>query len=177
MNLLLIRPPPDGKQRPLQRFPGRRPECSRSVLGSRFVNGPTRRRTACALALGSSLGLPACGGPDHENRERPPASITVTAAIGEERIRVSPRRFGAGPIRLVISNQTASAQELTFETTGDEAGLTETTAPINPSGTATLELDVTQGAYSMMTADDGVRPAAVSVGAPRESAQNELMLP
>jgi hypothetical protein len=141
------------------------------------VNRPPRRRTACALALGSALGLPACSGSDHENRERPPASITVTAAIGDERILVSPRRFGAGPIRLVISNQTASAQELTFETAGNEAGMTETTAPINPSGTATLELDVIRGDYSVTTADDAVRPAAVTVGAPRESAQNELLLP
>ena len=137
----------------------------------------TRRRTACALLLASAVALPACGGGDHENRERPPASITVTAAVGKQRIEVSPRRFGAGPIRLLISNQTASPQEVTFETAGDEPGLTQTTAPINPAGTATLELDLTEGKYAMTAADDGVEPAAVTVGAPRPSAQNELMLP
>jgi hypothetical protein len=66
---------------------------------------------------------------------------------------------------------------VTFETAGNEPGLTQTTAPINPSGTATLELDLTQGDYAMTTADDAVKPAAVTVGAPRASGQNDLMLP
>jgi hypothetical protein len=141
------------------------------------VTGDTRRRTGCALLLASALVLPACGAGDHENRERPPASITVTAAVGDQKIQVSPRRFGAGPVRLIISNQTASAQEVTFETAGDEPGLTQTTAPINPAGTATLELDLTEGSYAMTTADDEVEPAAVTVGSQRPSAQNDLMLP
>jgi hypothetical protein len=140
------------------------------------VKGHTRQLTGCAL-LATALGLPACGGEDRQNGERPPTSITVTAAVGDQRIKVSPRRFGAGPIRLIISNQTASAQEVTFETAGDRPGLTQTTAPINPSGTATLELDLTEGDYAMIAADDDVRPAEVVVGAPRPSAQNDLMLP
>jgi hypothetical protein len=141
------------------------------------VKGHTRQLTGCALLLATALGLPACGGEDRRNGERPPTSITVTAAVGDQRIKVSPRRFGAGPIRLIISNQTASAQEVTFETAGDRPGLTQTTAPINPSGTATLELDLTEGDYAMIAADDDVRPAEVVVGATRPSAQNDLMLP
>lgn len=114
-----------------------------------------RRATGCALALVGAAGLSACGqDSDHANRERPPASINVTAAIGEGRIHVSPRRFGAGPIRLIVSNQTASAQALTFATAGDESGVTPTTAPINPSGPATLEVDVSEGDYAI-TASGG----------------------
>jgi hypothetical protein len=143
------------------------------------VKRPARRRTGCcALALAGVLGTPACGGDaDHAGHARPPASITVTAAIRDGRIKVSPRRFGAGPIRLIISNQTDSAQALTFETAGKAPGLIQTTAPINPAGTATLEVDVTQGLYSMTAADRHVRPAAVRVGAPRPSSQNQLLLP
>lgn len=135
-------------------------------------------RTPCALGLAAALGIAACGeDEDHANRKRPPASINVTAAIADGRINVSPRRFGAGPIRLIVSNQTPAAQALTFETGGDEAGVTQTTAPINPSGTATLEVEVPPGQYEIRTSDDGIEPAAVKVGAPRASAQSQLLLP
>jgi hypothetical protein len=135
-------------------------------------------RIRCALVVVGALAAAGCGEEeDHANRERPPSSINVTAAIADGRIHVSPRRFGAGPIRLIISNQTASAQELTFETGGDAAGVTQSTEPIRPSGTATLEVDVTEGDYELSSADGGVKPTAVRVGAPRESAQDQLLLP
>lgn len=135
-------------------------------------------RIRCALALAGALGLAGCGADeDHANRDRPPVSINVTAAIADGRIHVSPRRFGAGPIRFIVSNQTASAQALTFETGGDDAGVTQTTQPITPSGTATLEVDVPEGDYEITSSDGGVRAAAVTVGAPRESGQNQLLLP
>ena len=135
-------------------------------------------RIRCALVVvGAALAAAGCGEQEeHANRERPATSINVTAAIADGRIHVSPRRFGAGPIRLIISNQTASAQALTFETGGDASGLTQSTQPIRPSGTATLEVDVTEGDYEL-TADGAVKPAAVKVGAPRESGQNQLLLP
>jgi hypothetical protein len=138
---------------------------------------PSARATG--LALAGLLALAACG-EDRVNDERPPASINVTAAIIDGRINVSPRRFGAGPIRLLVTNQTSAAQSLTFETdevSGDEPGLTQTTAPIGPSGTATLEVDVRQGDYRMSVGDARIKPASVEVGAPRPSAQNELLQP
>lgn len=133
----------------------------------------------CALVVaGAAVAAAGCGEQEeHANRERPATSINVTAAIADGRIHVSPRRFGAGPIRLIISNQTASAQALTFETGGDESGVTQSTQPIRPSGTATLEVDVTEGDYELSAADGAVKPTAVKVGAPRESAQNQLLLP
>lgn len=140
-----------------------------------------RRAICCAFALAGLLGLPACGEEeDHANRERPAASISVTAAIIDGRVEVSPRRFGAGPIRLIVTNQTASAQALTFETDevgGGTGGITQTTEPIIPSGTATLEVDVREGDYAISTDDGGIRPATVKVGKPRPSAQNDLLLP
>jgi hypothetical protein len=139
------------------------------------------RVSGCALALMGALALPACGEEeDHVNRERPAAAINVTAAIIDGRVNVSPTRFGAGPIRLIVTNQTTSAQALTFETDevgGDKPGLTRTTAPINPSGTATLEVDVREGDYAISTSESGVEPASLKVGAPRASAQNELLQP
>lgn len=140
-----------------------------------------RRATGCALALAGLLGLPACGDDeDHANRERPAASVNLTAAIIGGRINVSPESIGAGPVRLVVTNQTGSAQELTFETDevgGDSPGVTGSTERITPSGTATLELDVREGAYSISAADGAIKPASVTVGEPRPSAQDQLLLP
>jgi hypothetical protein len=135
-------------------------------------------RSVGALALAAGFLAAGCGEQeDHANRERPPASINVTAAIADGRIHVSPRRFGAGPIRLIVSNQTASAQALTLETGGDASGVTGSTQPITPSGTGTLEVDVPEGDYELSSSDGGVKAVAITVGAPRESAQNQLLLP
>jgi hypothetical protein len=134
-------------------------------------------RIRCALATAAVLGIAGCGEDDHANRDRPAASINVTAAIADGRIHVSPRVFGAGPIRLIVSNQTAAAQELTFETGGDASGVTQTTAPIDPAGTATLEVDPPAGDYEISTDDGEIEPTAVKVGAARPSAQNELLQP
>jgi hypothetical protein len=135
-------------------------------------------RIRWALLAAAMVGIAGCGDSEsHVNRERPPASINVTAAIAGGRIHVSPREFGAGPIRLIVSNQTTSAQAVTFETGGQGSGTTGTTAPIQPAGTGTLELDAAEGDYEISTDDGSVRAASVTVGAPRESAQNQLLLP
>src|SRR5215218_7163259 len=135
-------------------------------------------RMRCALAVAAVAGVAGCGeDDDHANRDRPATAINVTAAIADGRVHVSPRRFGAGPIRLIVSNQTASAQAVTLETGGNASGVTGTTAPIEPNGTGTLQVDVAEGDYAILTDDRGVEPASVEVGAPRPSAQNELLLP
>jgi hypothetical protein len=129
-----------------------------------------------ALALVTGCG----GGGDYANDPRPPAPINVTAAITNSKVSVSPQRFGAGPIVLIISNQSSSAQEVTFETDelgGSKPGRTFKTTPINPRGTATLKVDVRQGDWKLGTKDGGVRPAALSVGRKRKSAQNDLLEP
>jgi hypothetical protein len=135
-------------------------------------------RIRWALAVAGAFGVAGCGADDdHANRERPPVTINITAAIADGRINVSPREFGAGPVRLIVSNQTRSAQALTFATAGDGSGVTQTTEPISPSGTGTLEVDVAEGDYEIRASDGAVKAAAITVGAPRESAQNELLLP
>jgi hypothetical protein len=137
---------------------------------------PARRATACALALAGALA--GCGQEeDHANRERPAASINVTAAIIDGRINVSPDSFGAGPIRLIVTNQTDSEQAVTLATGGNDPGITETSDPITPSGTATLEVDVAKGEYEITAEDRAIRPASVTVGAARPSAQDQLLQP
>jgi hypothetical protein len=135
-------------------------------------------RMRCALLVAAAAGIAGCGDDeDHANRERPAAAINVTAAIADGRIHVSPRTFGAGPIRLIVSNQMPSAQAVTLETGGGGSGVTGTTGPITPAGTGTLAVDVPEGDYELSTDDRKVEPTAVKVGAARPSSQNDLLLP
>ena len=145
-----------------------------------FIYVP-RVRIYGGIAAAALVTIVGCGGEDdYKNDPRPPAPINVTAAITNSKVSVSPQRFGAGPIVLIISNQSTSAQEVTFETDelgGDQPGRTFSTTPINPRGTATLKVDVRRGQWKLGTKDGGVRPAAVLVGRKRDSAQNELLQP
>src|SRR5215211_1513120 len=138
------------------------------------------RALRCAFAAAAVAALPGCGDDeDHVNRDRPAASISVTAAIIDGRIIVSPDSFGAGPIRLIVTNQTKSEQEVTLETGGggSSGGITRTSDPIGPAATSTLEVDVREGDYAIHTAGGGIKPASVKVGAARASAQGQLLQP
>jgi len=133
-------------------------------------------------AIAAPLALAGCADDDqHANEPRPPAPIVVTANIAKNRVSVSPARFGAGPISLIVTNQTARSQQVTLESVmspgGDRAGLRQNTGPINPRDTAQLDADVPKGAYEVRVGVEGVRPATIDVGARRPSAQQDLMLP
>ena len=134
-----------------------------------------------AAAMAAGLALAACGSDDdYANEPRPPAPITIAANITEERISVSPDDFGAGPISLIVSNQTDAAQTVTLETDelgGSQGGIRQTTSPINPGGTATIKVDVREGTYKVSSDGAGVQPASLDVGPLRESSQNDLLLP
>jgi hypothetical protein len=143
-----------------------------------------RRAAVAACVLSSALGLTACGGgsPHADNAERPPVPIVISAAINDNAVLVSPKHFGAGPITLVISNQSTSAQQVTLETT-DEPGASgpgETaiqTGPINPRETASVKGSVKQGSYRLRVSTGGVHAARLTVTDERPSAQNDLLQP
>jgi hypothetical protein len=141
-----------------------------------------RRAIGTALALAAATAQAACGDDQqqHVNDDRPAATINVTAAIIDGHVRVSPTSFGAGPLRLLVTNRTATAQALTFETDevgGDSPGLTAKTRPIQPSGTAVLQIDPRAGDYRLRTSDRTIAPAKLTVGAARASAQDQLLQP
>jgi hypothetical protein len=120
------------------------------------------------------LGLAACGSTGRANHDRPPAPINVAAAIHESGIEVSPWLFGAGPIVITVSNQSRKPQRVTFATAGREAGITRSTTPIAPQGTARLSVDVSPGSYRLSVPGASTR---VRVGPSRPSAQNYLLQP
>jgi hypothetical protein len=131
------------------------------------------------LAL-ASAGCGGSGGDDYENRLRPASPINVTAAITDKRISVSPETFGAGPIVLLVSNQSGAEQALTFETDeigGASPGLRKASTPIAAGGTGSIQVDVREGSYAVSVKDPGIEPATVEVSGKRASAQNELLQP
>jgi hypothetical protein len=140
-----------------------------------------RRRLHAAAALLAAGALASdCGGDDDfANDPRPPAPVTVTASIGPEAVDISPRALGAGPVEIIVTNQTDAAQQITFAGHGDDpgSGLRQETPPINPDSTASLTVDVGEGEYRLAVASDGIRAARLVVGAERPSSQNDLLLP
>ena len=129
-------------------------------------------------STGASLAVAACGDDtSYSDARRPPAPIVITASINQGRVAVSPKRFGAGPVDLVITNQTDAAQQFTFETSGAAAGFRQQTGPINPKDTATLNADLSPGKVVVRVQGDGIAPARLTVGRERASAQDDLLQP
>ncbi len=142
------------------------------------------RRTAAhvSLVVAVAFAVGACGSSsaDYKNDPRPPATIIITGYISDQRVSVSPRSFGAGPLSLIVTNQTSSSQRVTLESagaTGSGPGIRQVTAPISPQDTATLKVDVKPGSYSVHVGAAAIRAARLKVGPERESAQNDLLQP
>jgi len=136
----------------------------------------------CVVVSASAALLAGCGSDDdYKNDPRPPSPINITAFVGAKQVSVSPNTFGAGPIVVIVTNQSNTSQDVTFQTSragsGGSADVTQSTGPINPGDTGRLQLDVVQGRYEVRTGDEAIRPARVAVGPERESAQNQLLQP
>lgn len=144
-----------------------------------------RRASSFACVLFAAGALASCGNDDsgkYANAQRPPRPIVISASINDNSIQVSPRKFGAGPITLIISNQSAASQQVTLETEDDPGGSSPgekaiQTGPINPRETASVKGDVNEGSYTLHVGGDGIRAASIVVGKQRPSAQNDLLTP
>jgi hypothetical protein len=133
-----------------------------------------------ALVLAAALLAGCGGGSNYKNQPRPPAPINITASVSDAGIAVSPTTFGAGPIVLIVTNQTGASQEITLESDelgANKPGVTQSTEPINPRGTGQLKVNVTEGRYRVRAANADIAPAQLNVGPERQSAQNDLLQP
>ncbi len=142
----------------------------RSILRTR---DPSAALVAVLVAV--MLAVAGCGGDDEaRSDERPPVPINVSVLIGGDKITVSPAKFGAGPVTLLVANQSGAAQSLTI----DGPRLRRSVGPIPPGDTATVKLTMGTGDFTISAEESaGIEPAAITVGPPRESAQNQLLLP
>jgi hypothetical protein len=146
------------------------------------MNGHTMLRAGALIlaSVGATVGAGCGDSESHKNKLKPPGPINVTASVSDKRVSVSPHAFGAGPIVLIITNQTARKQDVTLasDTTSGKAGVQQSTGPIiSEGGTAQLQVNVSKGTYRLSTADDGVEAATIAVGGSRGTSQNELLQP
>jgi hypothetical protein len=141
------------------------------------------RRTAATVCAASVVLSAGCGSTQRDAHTglAPASSVVVSASIDDRAVSISPRRLGAGPITLVITNQSSTAQQVTLETAADPGGgpgeRAVQTGPISPRETASVNADVKTGTYALHVAGDDVRAARLVVGRPRPSAQNDLVQP
>lgn len=143
------------------------------------------------LALASTaavLGLSACGtsGSPAASRPAPPSPIVVSAYVSASQVRVSPARFGAGPVLLTVANQSPHGVVLRI-TRG--AHVLARTAPINPQGVTQLKVDLGRGDYALgavvagrrtdaqRTIPSRIGAARLRVGRTRASSGGDLLQP
>ena len=128
--------------------------------------------------LAGAVLLGGCGGSDFKNNPRPPVPLQVTGVITDKSVTISPNRFGAGPVIVIVSNQAHAAHTITLQGNGikDQVG------PINPLDTAKLQQSLRPGQYQVTAGSSQavareVKPAQVTVGPQRQSSSNTVLLP
>ena len=131
------------------------------------------------LLTGAAGAFAGCGGnDDFENEPRPAAAQTLTGVVQDSAVTVSPNNRGAGPFLITISNQTDEAYTLTLE--GDS--VEETVGPVQPQDTATIQATLEPGSYEVRAGSPKavsveIEPAELTIGPPRDSSADQLLLP
>jgi hypothetical protein len=140
------------------------------------------RIRAGTILVGSALavgGLAGCGGGDKfANKPRPAVPIQLSGVITNSRVTVSPNRVGAGPVIIIVSNQTQRSHTIILE--GENSR--DTVGPVNPLDTARIQQTLSQGTYevragSSQAAPKEIRPAKLVIGPPRQSSSGDVQLP
>jgi hypothetical protein len=137
-----------------------------------------RRRPIVLLLAAAPAALLAAGcgssGPKYTNHLRPPTPVTITARIGDDGVEVSPAKVGAGPLVVVISNQSQQTRRVVFEPAG-RAGGRKATTQVGAQSTGQLQANPRTGRYQLSVG--GGDGATVRIGPKRKSAQNQLLRP
>jgi hypothetical protein len=139
------------------------------------------RIRAAALLAGvlGTLVISGCGDDDDfENEPRPPVPVQLSGVITSDEVSVEPASIGAGPIVLIVSNQTDQAHIVTLEGPSGR----EEVGPINPQDTGRIQHNLEQGSYEVRAGSDEavereIPPAKLAVGPKRPSSSNEVLLP
>src|SRR4051812_50053123 len=123
-------------------------------LPSGSVNLPAMRTAVAVLA--TALAVAGCGGgKDFENKPRPAVTLELTGVITKEKVTISPRRVGAGPVEIKISNQSGQSRTITI----DGNGIQESVGPVNPLDVATLQKTLGPGRYTVKAGSEAATAA------------------
>jgi hypothetical protein len=144
----------------------------------RFWDMVVRAAVAAVIALLAA----GCGDETRsDDGDRRQAAITISVVIAPSGVSTSPRRrFSAGTIELLASNQTATSRSLELRSRRLAAGgssLVQRTGPIPPGGTTTLTAAVDEGTYRVSAPGSGIAPSQIVIGPPRANAIDRLLQP
>jgi hypothetical protein len=143
----------------------------------------TRMLGALSAMVLVALACAGCGssGGGYDNASRPPAPISVSIAVIGSRIGVSPAHIGAGPVVLLIANQSNRSRNITLTApSGSDRACVASDAssgPINPQGAARMQLPLVEGTCDVGVADGTLAPTRLTVGPQRPSGQQDLLQP
>ncbi len=137
--------------------------------------------TLAALLSLALLGLGGCGSSGgYANTPRPPAPANVGVAVTNTRVLISPDRIGAGPVVLLVANESSRSRDVVVDGSGGGSACVSapaSTGPINPQGTARVSIGLVRGTCAVGVRDGGPDAAHLSVGPERTSAQADLLQP
>ena len=135
-------------------------------------------RDVSVLLAGALLVAGCGGGSKFKNEPRPPVPVQLTGVVTDRGVTVSPKRVGAGPVILIMSNQTSAAHTITLEGNGT----IDTVGPVNPLATAKLQQSLKPGTYTVKAGSKQATAAEIPSGTltvtkERPSSSNTLLLP
>jgi len=134
-------------------------------------------------AIALVVAVAGCGssGSGYANASRPPSPVSVSIYLTDDRVAVSPSHVGAGPVLLLIANESTRSRNVTLTAPAGTAqscvAADASSGPINPQDTARIKLPLVQGTCAVGDADGALPPALLVVGAERASAQQDLLQP
>ena len=145
-------------------------------MGAREAFRSVKARAGVA-ALVAPLCIAGCGGEDDfANDPRPAAPIVVTAKVDSKRVVISPDEFGAGLVNITVSNQSEDPVRLTLVGPGPEDNAESGEVP--PNGIGNVKAALEEGDYEVNGGErSDAKPAQLTVGPPRASSSDELLLP
>jgi hypothetical protein len=132
-----------------------------------------------SVLLAGALLVAGCGGGSHfKNQSRPPVPVQLTGVVTDRGVTVSPKRVGAGPVILTVSNQTSGAHTITLEGNGT----IDTVGPVNPLATAKLQQTLKPGTYTVKAGSKQASAAEIpsgtlTVSKARQNSSSTLLLP
>ena|SRR5436190_489714 len=144
-------------------------------IGGRIRVGALLSGAALAAVTAAGCG----GGSDFAGKPRPAAYVQLTGVITDKGVQVSPNKVGAGPVEIVVSNQTQASHTLTLDG-GDIAPIR--TGPINPLDTGRIKRTLAPGSYVVRAGSEKavsreLRPARLVIGHARPSSNNQVEMP
>ena len=122
-----------------------------------------------------------CGsGGDFKDKPRPAIPIQLSSVVTDKAVSVEPSKVGAGPVTIVVSNQSTRSHTVTLQ--GGPHNTVEQVGPINPLDTAQIQETLDPGTYTVTAGSDSsaspeIKPATLHIGRARASSSGTLLLP